>query len=109
MSVAFGPSSCSYGLVPKSKLLRNPEAQYSFVPTLGALRRLTLQEQAIIVAKTPPFGLKNKLLNFLSHLNFCTLKRMTFPTAIELNLLGQAKQRMRRAMVSLIISVCNVF
>ena len=45
-AVAFGPSSCPSGLTPKSKLLRNPEAQYGFVPTLGALRRLTLQEHS---------------------------------------------------------------
>ena len=32
MSVAFGPTSCSSGLVPKSKLLHNPEAQNDFVP-----------------------------------------------------------------------------
>ena len=31
-AVAFGPSSCPSGLTPKSKLLRNPEAQYGFVP-----------------------------------------------------------------------------
>ena len=43
-AVAFGLTSCSSGLVPKSKLLHNSEAQYGFVPTLGALRRLTLQE-----------------------------------------------------------------
>ncbi|MBR4240093.1 MAG: hypothetical protein IKO85_00595 [Bacteroidaceae bacterium] len=32
MALAFGQSSCSSGLTPKSKLLRNPEAQYGFVP-----------------------------------------------------------------------------
>ena len=32
MAVAFGPTSCSSGLVPKSKLLHRPEAQYGFVP-----------------------------------------------------------------------------
>ena len=31
-AVAFGPSSCPSGFTPKSKLLRNPEAQYGFVP-----------------------------------------------------------------------------
>ena len=31
-SVAFGPTSCSSGLVPKSMLLHSPEAQYGFVP-----------------------------------------------------------------------------
>ncbi|MBR4240095.1 MAG: hypothetical protein IKO85_00585 [Bacteroidaceae bacterium] len=46
MALAFGQSSSSSGLTPKSKLLRNPEAQYGFVPTLGALRRLTLQEHS---------------------------------------------------------------
>ena len=53
MALAFGQSSSSSGLTPKSKLLRNPEAKHGFVPTLGALRRLTLQEQAIMVEKTP--------------------------------------------------------
>ena len=32
MAVAFGPTSCSSGLVPKSELLHSPEAQYGFVP-----------------------------------------------------------------------------
>ena len=32
MAVAFGPTSCPSGLVPKSKLLHRPETQYGFVP-----------------------------------------------------------------------------
>ena len=32
MAVAFGPTSCSSGHVPKSELLLSPEAQYGFVP-----------------------------------------------------------------------------
>ena len=32
MSLAFGPTSCSSGLVPKSELLHSPAAQYGFVP-----------------------------------------------------------------------------
>ena len=32
MAVAFGPASCSSGLVLKSKLLHSPEAQSGFVP-----------------------------------------------------------------------------
>ena len=32
MAVAFGPTSCSSVLVPKSKLLHRPETQYGFVP-----------------------------------------------------------------------------
>ena len=32
MAVAFGPSSCSSALVPKSKLLHSPEALSGFVP-----------------------------------------------------------------------------
>ena len=31
-AVAFGPTSCSSVLVPKSKLLHRPETQYGFVP-----------------------------------------------------------------------------
>ena len=31
-AVAFGPASCPSGLVPKSKLLHRPKAQYGFVP-----------------------------------------------------------------------------
>jgi len=31
-AVAFGPTSCSSGLVPKSKLLHSPADQYGFVP-----------------------------------------------------------------------------
>ena len=32
VAVDFGPSSSPSGLTPKSKLLRNPESQYGFVP-----------------------------------------------------------------------------
>ena len=32
MAVAFGPTSCLFGLVPKSKLLHSPETKYGFVP-----------------------------------------------------------------------------
>ena len=32
MSLAFGPTSCSSCLVPKSELLHSPAAQYGFVP-----------------------------------------------------------------------------
>jgi hypothetical protein len=32
MALAFGPTSCSSGLVPKSKLLHSPAVQYGFVP-----------------------------------------------------------------------------
>lgn len=32
MAVAFGPSSCPSGLVPKSKLLHSPEVQSVFLP-----------------------------------------------------------------------------
>ena len=32
MAVAFGLTSCSSVLVPKSKLLHRPETQYGFVP-----------------------------------------------------------------------------
>ena len=32
MAVAFGSTSCSFGLVPKSRLLHRPQVQYGFVP-----------------------------------------------------------------------------
>ena len=35
MAVAFGPTFCPSSLVPKSKLLHSPEAQYGFVPKLS--------------------------------------------------------------------------
>ena len=35
MAVAFGPTSCPSGLVPKNKLLHSPETQYGFVPKLS--------------------------------------------------------------------------
>ena len=35
MAVAFGPTSCPSGLVPKSELLHSPEAHYGFVPKLS--------------------------------------------------------------------------
>ena len=49
MAVAYGLTSCSSGLVPKSWLLHSPEVPYGFVPS-----------PAIMVAKTSPFGLKNR-------------------------------------------------
>ncbi len=49
-SVAFGPTSCPFGLVPKSKLLHSPEAQYGFVP-----------KHSLHGGKTSPFGLKNRI------------------------------------------------
>ena len=45
MAVAFGPTSCSSGLVLKSKLLHNPEVQSGFVPTLGACDAWLVQER----------------------------------------------------------------
>ena len=35
MAVACGPTSFPSSLVPKSKLLHSPEAQYGFVPKLS--------------------------------------------------------------------------
>ena len=49
MAVAFGPTSFFYVLVPKSKLLHRPEN-----------RMVLFQNTAIMVAKTSPFGLKNR-------------------------------------------------
>ena len=50
MAVAFGPTFCSSVLVLKSELLHSPEAQYGFCS----------KNTAIMVAKTSPFGLKNR-------------------------------------------------
>ncbi len=44
-SVAFGSTSCSCCLVPKSELLHNPEAQYGFVPTLDLWSLATIGTQ----------------------------------------------------------------
>ena len=49
-AVAFGPTSCSFGLVLKSKLLHNPKAQHGFVP-----------KHSLHGGKTSPFGLKNHI------------------------------------------------
>ena len=35
MAEAFGSTSCSFGLVPESKLSHRPKAQYGFVPKLN--------------------------------------------------------------------------
>ncbi len=45
MSVAFGPTSCSSGLVPKSKLLHRPESHDGFVPTLDLWSLATIGTQ----------------------------------------------------------------
>ena len=49
MAVAYGLTSCSSGLVPKSWLLHSPEVHDGFVPKHSLHR-----------GKTPPFGLKNR-------------------------------------------------
>ena len=68
MSVAFGPTSCSSGLVPKSKLLHSPDAQYGFVSKHSLhggknlallaekpiLARLRLSERRVELAPTIP-------------------------------------------------------
>ena len=70
MSLAFGPASCSSGLVPKSELLHSPAAQYGFVPKHShhggkypALRaekpfsaRLRLSEIITMLASVMPSG-----------------------------------------------------
>ena len=35
MSEAYGPTCCSFGLVPESKLSHHPKDQYGFVPKLS--------------------------------------------------------------------------
>jgi hypothetical protein len=70
MAAAFGPTSCTSGLVPKSKLLHSPEDQNGFVPKLSlhggknpALRaekpffaRLRLSESITMLASVMPNG-----------------------------------------------------
>ena len=53
MAVAFGPTSCSSVLVPKSKLLHSPEAQYGFVPkhSRHGGKNLALQAEKPILAR----------------------------------------------------------
>ena len=52
MAVAFGPTSCSFGLVPKSKLLHRPETQYGFVPkhSLHGGKNIALRAEKPILA-----------------------------------------------------------
>lgn len=45
MAAAFGPASCSSGLVLKSELLHSPEAQSGFVPTLDLWSLATIGTQ----------------------------------------------------------------
>ena len=53
MAVAFGPTSCSFGLVPKSKLLHNPEAQDGFVPkhSLHGGKNIALRAEKPYIAR----------------------------------------------------------
>ena len=54
MAVAFGPTFCSSGLVPKSKLLHRPKAQYGFVPkhSLHGGKNIALRaEKPILVVR----------------------------------------------------------
>ena len=52
MAVAFGPTSCPSGLVPKNKLLHSPETQYGFVPKLSLHggKNLALRAEKPIIA-----------------------------------------------------------
>ena len=60
MAVAFGLASCSSGLVPKSKLLHRPKAQYGFVPkhSLHGGKNIALR------AEKPIFSTKTKTNTF---------------------------------------------
>lgn len=49
LSEAYGPTSCTYGIVPESTLSHKPEVQNGFVP------KLSQHEWQ----KPSPFGLKN--------------------------------------------------
>ena len=49
-AVAFGPTFCSSGLVPKSKLLHRPETQYGFVPkhSLHGGKNIALRAEKLV-------------------------------------------------------------
>ena len=52
MAMAFGPTSCPSGPVPKSKLLHSPEAHDGFVPKLSRHggKNLALRAEKPIIA-----------------------------------------------------------
>ena len=56
MAAAFGPASCSSGLVLKSELLHSPEAQSGFVPkhSLHGGKNLALRAKKPITSPAPP-------------------------------------------------------
>ena len=56
--VAFGPTSCSSGLVPKSMLLHSSEAQYGFVPkhSLHGGKNIALRAEKPIIAMRSLFS-----------------------------------------------------
>ena len=58
MAVAFWPTSCSSGLVPKSTLLHNPEVQYGFVPkhSLHGGKNIALRAEKPIIAMRSLFS-----------------------------------------------------
>ena len=102
MSVAFGPTSCSSGLVPKSELLHSPEAQYGFVPQNShhggknpALRaekpfsaRLRLSEIITMLASVMPSGSRferSSMRSFFSNAVYFA-SRNTECTSAELKL-----------------------
>jgi hypothetical protein len=58
MAAAFGPASCSFGLVLKSELLHSPEAQSGFVPKLsrhGGKNLALRAEKPLFSTKTNTF------------------------------------------------------
>ena len=67
MSLAFGPTSCSSGLVPKSTLLHNPEVQYSFVPkhSLHGGKNIALRAEKPFLAQCAAFLVKRSVTVFL--------------------------------------------
>ena len=74
MSEAYGPTCCSFGLVPESKLSHHPKDQYGFVPKLShhggkyiALRakKTCVTNNSTIIAKGLGFSVERSETMFL--------------------------------------------
>ena len=84
MAVAFRPTFCSPGFVPKSTLLHNPEAQYGFVPkhSLHGGKNTALRAEKQLTSPDLPEGEEGLRATDVDRIKVCiSFKKMFFSEA----------------------------
>ena len=84
MAVAFGPTFCPSSLVPKSKLLHSPEAQYGFVPkhSLHGGKNPALRAEKQLTSPDLPEGEEGLRATDVDRIKVCiSFKKMFFSEA----------------------------